>query len=62
MHEHHMSLTHIMRRLPLTAGLVLLDARHERRNPGGSSSYIDRLAMRATDEEQARIEREFTII
>lgn len=62
MHDHHMSLSHVMHVLPLTVGLVLLDARQERLNHGTSESYIDRLAMRATDEEQARIAREFTII
>lgn len=51
-----------MRELPLTAGMVLMEAHGERVNPGSAASYLDRVAMRATDEEQARLNREYIII
>ena len=61
MSEYSMTLTAAMT-FPLRTGLLLMEARHERLRPGSAPAHVDRLAMQAQDAEQARIDREFTLI
>jgi hypothetical protein len=57
-----MTLRSIFFRLPVAAGLALLEARSARLNPAGHGGFVDRSIWRARDRCRAALEQTHIII